>query len=166
MINKMATGQDDNKVNDNIIAFEERVKLLENKLSNEAENWSKKITKITFNLRGDVKLLVDVQADIASYKQLILDDVRKYSLILYKDMPGIKAMKKARFEFYSTKYPIVVKSSTDKKGLIEADIAKIQYKIDLLETHIDFLRESGSNLETLSYSVKNRIQLLDILGLG
>lgn len=158
----MAEAQETNK----LLAFEKSVKTLENKLTNESENWSKKITKITFDLRGDVKLLVNVQADIASYKQMILDDIRKYSLVMYKDMPGLKAMKKSRYEFYSTKYQINVKSGTDKKGLIEADIAKIQYKVDLLETHIDFLRESGSNLESLGYSVKNRIQLLEILGLG
>ena len=158
----MAEAQEPNK----LLAFEKSVKILENKLDNEADNWNKKITKITFALRGDVKLLIDVQADIASYKQLLLDEVRRYSLTLYKDMPGLKAMKKSRFEFYSTKYQINVKNGTDKKGLIEADIAKIQYKVDLLETHIDFLRESGSNLESLGYSVKNRIQLLEILGLG
>jgi hypothetical protein len=146
--------------------FYDNCKLLETKLNNETDNWNKKINILTSQVRSDIKLLIEVQADTVNCKQIIIDEIRKYSLIMYNDMPMIKMLKKNRFEFYSTSYKILIKDRGDKKQLIEADIAKLQYKIDLLETHINYLRETVSNLETLGYTVKNRIQLLEILGIN
>ena len=50
--------------------------------------------------------------------------------------------------------------------LIEADVADIQYKVDILDNHIDYLKGCGENLKQMSYSIKNRIELLNILGIS
>ena len=59
-----------------------------------------------------------------------------------------------------------MKSSGDKMKLIESDVADIQYKIDILDNHIDYLKGCGENLKQMGYSVKNRIELLNILGIS
>jgi hypothetical protein len=144
--------------------FEQNIKIIESTLNKETSYWDEIVKNLSNNIRGDIKKLIDTQAEVVSYKQIVLDEIRKYSLMMYKDLPMLKNLKKNRFEFYSNNYQLSLKNSSDKFVLIEADIAKIQYKIDLLETHINFLRETASNLETLSYIAKNRIQLMDILG--
>jgi len=144
--------------------YDNETQKIEIDLEKEVNYWNNLVKTISFTLKGDVKKLVEVQADIISYQQIVLEQVRKYSLILYKNMPSIKQAKKKRFEFYSTKYQIKVTSGSDKNGLIEADIAKFQYRIDLLDNHIKFLRDTSSNFITMNYAVKNRIQLMDILG--
>jgi len=34
-----------------------------------------------------------------------------------------------------------------------------------LDTHVDFLKGTGDNLKQMGYTVKNRLELLNILGL-
>lgn len=146
--------------------YDQETQTIEANLLKEVNYWNNIIKNISFTLKGDVKKLVEIQADIISFQQVVIEEIRKYSLIMYKNMPTIKQAKKKRFEFYSTKYQIKVSSSTDKRGLIEADIAKFQYRIDLLDNHINFLRDTSSNFTTMNFAVKNRIQLMDILGLN
>lgn len=145
--------------------FEKQTQQLESNLNKEVTNWETIVKNMTKGIRGNIKTLPDVEADIINYKQLVDSDIRKYSLMLYKDNANIKPLYKKRFEFYSTSYQIKLKNSTDIRALIEADINKIQYKIDLIEAHIAFLRDTSNNLKTLTYSFKNRIDLLNILGL-
>jgi recombination/repair/ssDNA binding protein UvsY len=145
--------------------YELQVKQLENDLDNEVESWKRIINKLTTGIKGTIQKLPEVESDVLNNKQLVDSDIRKYSLVMYKDVVAMKPLRKKRFEFYSTSYQLKVKNGTDIKMLTESDLAKIQYKIDLLDTHIDFLRDTSANLKTLGYSVKNRIELLTILGL-
>jgi hypothetical protein len=150
---------------DKIKIFEQQTKQLESNLNKEVIHWENIIKTCSDGIRGNVKNLPDVDADITNYKQLCDADIRKYALMLHKDNAALKPLRRKRFEFYSTNYQIKVKNSSDIKPLIEADIAKIQYKIDLLDAHIGFLRDTSSNLKSLGYSYKNRLELLNILGL-
>lgn len=145
--------------------FEQQTKKLESDLNKEVSNWESIIKKLTSGSRGNIKNIPEIEADVINYKQLVDSDIRKYSLMLYKDNSSIKPLFKKRFEFYSTSYQIKLKNSSDIKALIEADINKIQYKVDLLDAHIAFLRDTSNNLKSLSYTFKNRIELLNILGL-
>lgn len=146
-------------------AYELQVKQLEHELDNEVENWKKTINRLTTGIRGTIQKLPDVESDVLNNKQLVDSDIRKYSLVMYKDVVKMKPLRKKRFEFYNTSYQLKVKNGTDIKMLTESDLAKVQYKIDLLDAHISFLRDTSANLKTLGYSVKNRIELLTILGL-
>ena len=150
---------------DKLKIFDQQTKQLEQELNTEVANWSGIIRTLTNGIRGNIKNLTDVESEVVNYKQLVDADIRKYALMMYKDNASLKPLKKKRFEFYSTNYQIKLKNSSDIKGLIEADIAKIQYKIDMLDAHIGFLRDTSSNLKTMTYSFKNRIELLNILGL-
>ena len=134
-------------------------------LDAEVKHWEHIIKGCSNGIRGNIKDLPDVDSQITNSKQLCDADIRKYALMLHKDSAHLKPLKKKRFEYYSTTYQIKVKNSSDIRPLIEADIAIIQYKIDLLDAHIGFLRDTSSNLKSLGYSYKNRIELLNILGL-
>ena len=157
----------DNNENENskLKLYEQQVQKLEHSLDLEVDEWNNIIKKITKGIRGSIQKLPEVESEIINNRQLIDADIRKYSLMMYKDVVSLKPLKKKRFEYYSTSYQIKLKNSGDIKFLIETDIAKIQYKIDLLEAHINYLRDTSINLKTLGYSVKNRIELLNILGL-
>lgn len=157
--------EDNNKNDNKMKLFEQQVQKLEKSLELEVDKWNKIIKNLSNNTKGNIQKLPETESEILNTKQLIDADIRTYSLMMYKDVMSVKPLKKKRFEYYSTSYQIKMKNSTDIRSLIESDIAKIQYKIDLLDTHISFLRDTSSNLKTLGYSVKNRIELLNILGL-
>jgi hypothetical protein len=48
--------------------------------------------------------------------------------------------------------------------LIEADLADHQSFIDELDEHVNFLKDTSKNLESINYAVKERIELANILG--
>ena len=146
--------------------FKQTTILLEQQLDKEQDNWDKVIIELSKKVKGDIKYLYEVDADITNYKQLIVSEMRKYSLYIYKDNKVLKSLIKSRFEWYSTKYQINIKSSGDKMKLIESDVSDIQYKIDLLDNHINYLKGCGDNLKQMAYSIKNRIELLNILGIS
>lgn len=150
----------------NLDKYKQNTKLLEDQLNAEQVNWDDLISKLGAKLKGDIKFLYEVDADLSSYKQLITSEMRKYALTIYKENKVLKGLIKSRFEWYSTKYQINIKSSGDKMKLIEADVADIQYKVDILDNHIDYLKGCGENLKQMSYSIKNRIELLNILGIS
>lgn len=138
---------------------------LEKQLETEQNNWNSILAKLSKQLRGDAKNLYVVDADITNYRQLTTSEIRTYALMIYKENKNLKPLIKKRFEWYSTKYQIQVKNSGDKMKLIEADVSDIQYKIDLLDNHVDFLKNTSDNLKQMGYTVKNRLDLLNILGL-
>ena len=146
--------------------FKQTTILLEQQLDKEQDNWDKVIIELSKKVKGDIKYLYEVDADITNYKQLIVSEMRKYSLYIYKDNKVLKSLIKSRFEWYSTKYQINIKSSGDKMKLIESDVSDIQYKIDILDNHINYLKGCGDNLKQMAYSIKNRIELLNILGIS
>lgn len=146
--------------------FKQTTILLEQSLDGEQQQWDSRIIDLSKKLKGDIKFLYEVDADISSYKQIIISEMRKYSLIIYKDNKVLKGLIKSRFEWYSTKYQINLKSSGDKMKLIESDVSDVQYKIDILDNHIEYLKGCGDNLKQMAYSIKNRIELLNILGIS
>lgn len=150
---------------DKMKIFEDATDTLKKKLDNESKIWNDRVKKLTNDLKGDIKKLIEVQAEVISYNQIVSDEIRTYTLMLYKHSINTKELTKQRYEFYSTKYQINVKNDTTKKSLIEADIAKIQYRSDLLEIHIHFLRDTGKDFESLNYAIKNRIALANLYGL-
>ena len=111
---------------DKIKMFELQTKQLETTLDAEVKHWEDIIKKCSNGIRGNIKDLPDIDSEVANNKQLCDADIRKYALMLHKDNAALKPLKKKRFEFYSTSYQIKLKNSSDIKGLIEADIAKIQ----------------------------------------
>jgi len=138
---------------------------LEKQLDSEHKNWDSLMAKTAKLLKGDAKNLYIVDADITNYRQMTTSEIRTYALMIYKENKSLKPLVKARFEWYSTKYQISIKNSGDKMKLIESDVAEIQYRIDLLENHVEFLKDTGNNLKQMGYTVKNRLELLNLLGL-
>jgi hypothetical protein len=138
---------------------------IENQLEGEHKNWDKILAGLSKKLRADAKNLYIVDADITNYRQLTTSEIRTYALMIYKESKILKPLVKKRFEWYSTKYQIALKNSGDKMKLIESDVAEIQYRIDLLDNHVDFLKNTADNLKQMGYTVKNRLELLNILGL-
>ena len=151
--------------NQKLEKYKEETETLNLNLTIETQNWNDIIKNLAHKLKGDIKNLIETQAEIISYKQILIDQIRKYALEISKNQTNIKVLKKLRFEFYSGGgYQLTIKNSGDKSALIEADIVDIQYRTDILDVHISYLRETGDNLKTMDYTVKNRIQLMDTLG--
>jgi hypothetical protein len=131
---------------------------------NEAtKKWKAIIDNLTERLRGDIKDVIEIQAEAISYRQTIIDEVKSYSVKIYRLVQKVKVLTKARFEFYATSYQVKT-SGTEKIKLIEADLSDYQLFINELDEHVNFLRDTSKNLDNINYTVKNKIELTNILG--
>jgi len=123
--------------------------------------WNKTISDMSNKLNCSAKDVTPLQASVISSRQEIVEQIKTVSYELYKFMPKIKLLKKQRFEFYHTKYPIAT-SGPEKMKLIEWDLANYDHKKDIIDTHIEFLRESMKNIDNLGYAIKNKVLLYQL----
>lgn len=133
------------------------------KMTESTKQWKGLVNNLTEKLKDDIKYAVDVQAEAISQRQNVVDEVKTYSVYIYKLMQKMKILTKARFEFYATSYQVKT-SGTEKLRLIESDLSEYQLFIDELDEHVIFLRETSKNLESINFGVKNKIELANILG--
>lgn len=146
--------------------FDELLEKLENELNASETVWNGRVAELSKRMREtDLRKTPDLQAEIVSLRQVIIDEIKANSYRILKSLPKLKEQQKKQFEFFTTGYKIPVKHSTDKRMLMDAALAKHQHKIDLYENHIQFLRDTGKNLDNLHYAIKNKIEIMNIMGL-
>jgi hypothetical protein len=128
------------------------------------KNWSSIVAGLSNRIKDDhLKDLVDIQAEAISHRQLVVEEIRKYSVRIHKLVQKMKVLHKSKFEFYATSYQVKT-NGTEKLRLIEADLSEYQSFIDEMDEHVNFLRDTAKNLESLNYSVKSKIELYNIIG--
>lgn len=133
------------------------------KMIEATKKWKAIVDALTLRLRGDIKDVIDIQSEAISHRQTVIEEVKSYSVKIYKLVQKMKVLTKARFEFYSNKYEIKT-SGGEKVKLIDADLSEYQLFINELDEHVNFLRDTSKNLDQINYTVKNKIELTNILG--
>jgi len=138
--------------------------ILSKKMYESSKLWISIVKNLTSRISSDdLKSIVNVQAEAISHRQNVVDEIKVYSVKIHKLVQKMKVLTKARFEFYATSYQVKT-SGTEKLRLIEADLSEHQCFINELDEHVNFLRDTSKNLESINYSVKARIELANILG--
>jgi len=152
-------------MSDQIKDFSDILMNLENKLKNIEKIISEKITQLTNKINCELKETIDLSAEATSYRQYIVDIRTEFYFKLYKEIPKLKQLKKSRYEYYFTKYPIKTNSS-EKTKLIESDVAYHEAKMEIYQNHINYLTESLKTVDHVIYSVKNKIELYNATGIS
>ena len=142
---------------------EDKRKELSKSMMESESQWKVIIKTLTTKLKSDVKDVIELQADTISYRQIVVDEIKVYSVKIYKLVQKMKVLSKERFEFYATSYQVKT-SGTEKLKLIESDLSEYQLFINELDEHVNYLRETSKNLESINYGIKNKIELTNILG--
>jgi hypothetical protein len=141
----------------------ENIKNLAKEMIESEKEWDARIRLLTTKLNGDIRGTVELQSEVISYRQMITDEVKLYAVRIWKLVQKMKVLHKARYEFYATAYQVKT-SGTEKVKLIDADLSEHQLFISELDEHVNFLRDTGKNLDNMHYSIKNKIELENILG--
>ena len=80
-----------------------------------------------------------------------------------KETTKIKRLRQDKFVFYATGFGI--KTNLGEKGiLIDGHLAENDRSLEIIESHIQFMRDTVKNLESLGFAVKNMIELMNYLG--
>jgi hypothetical protein len=137
---------------------------LTTKLDDTEKFWNTTIEKLADKLNCSAKDVVPLQAEVISVRQQLSENIKNMSYEIFKVVSKIKVLKKQNFEWYSTKYPISVNAS-EKAKLVEWDLHKADHRKDILDNHIEFLRETLRNIDNLNYAIKNKITLYQMTDL-
>ena len=122
-----------------------------------------KIIRVDLTNPSSAKEIMEAQSLALSYRQGISEQINFFLNKRSKETTKIKKLRQDKFIFYATGFGI--KTNLGEKGiLIDGHLAENDRSLELIESYIEFLRETTKNLESLSYSVKNMIELMNYLG--
>jgi hypothetical protein len=142
---------------------------LEEFFNGKRSEWNKnveplfKVLAVDLNKNTSTKEILDCQSLALSYRQQINEQINFFLNKRSKETTKIKKLRQDKFIFYATGFGI--KTNLGEKGiLIDGHLAENDRSLELIESYIEFLRDTVKNLESLSYSVKNMIELMNYLG--
>ena len=142
---------------------------LEEFFSVKKEEWTKKLEPIYEVLRVDLKnpsnlrVIIETQSDILSYRHTLNEHVSYFLNKISKAMTTLKTWRADKFIYYATGYGLKTNTS-EKTILIDAHVAEWERGIELIQTHIEFLRDTSKNLESIQFAIKNMVSLIEYLG--
>ena len=127
--------------------------------------WQTEILKI-ITMSKDERKIAEASIVALSYRHKFIDDLAKYSDFLSNTAEQLSQYRKERlFYYYKPKNDdIRMQNAPDRNIAIAADISPIQRKIDLIKSHIDFLKNCIGTMDKFGYFVKSKIEL-DKLGI-
>ena len=139
---------------------ETRITLLDTKLGEQRDKWTKKITA----LANGIKTLSGMEiviGDILQTRQLLVEQLM-YIQIKSKEQKKSLDLKwkDAWIKYYQYDYKL-----TDKvrSQFLEAELADDKMIHSLLENQIEFYRESVKTLDNMGFAVRNRLAIKDLV---
>lgn len=142
---------------------------LEDFFENKRKKWNDNVEPLFEVLSLDLsnpsngRKLLDSQALSLSYKQNINDEINLFLTKRIRESTKIKKLRQDKFIFYATGF--AVKTNLGEKGiLIDGHLSENDRTMELIESYIDYLRDTSQNLDKLGYSIKNMIELLKYIG--
>jgi hypothetical protein len=141
---------------------------MEDFFSKKREDLLKEINPLISSLSLDMSLsenpkkLLDSQAIALSLRLQINEQVNYFLNKRTKESIILKKLKQEKFIFYATSFGVKTNMG-EKVILIEAHLGEYERAVLMIESHIDFLRETVKSLESFGYSIKNMIELYSLL---
>jgi hypothetical protein len=142
---------------------------LEEFFSDKRSEWNKNVEPLFKSLSLDLsnpnnsREFLDTQALALSYRQILNEQINFFLNKRSKETTKIKRLRQDKFVFYATGFGI--KTNLGEKGiLIDGHLAENDRSLEVIESHIQFMRDTVKNLESLGFAVKNMIELMNYLG--
>ncbi len=141
---------------------------LEEFFNQKREEWNNNINplfdviKENFTVESHHKVL-EAQAVALTYRQILNEQISFFLNKRTKEEVKIKKIRQDKFVFYAL--GVGLKTNTGEKTiLIDAHLAENDRTILLIENYIEYLRSCSKNLESLGFTIKNIIELMNYLG--
>lgn len=132
----------------------------------ERTTWLKRIQELSIRMRN-IRELGEVQVDLFSDRQRILEYCHNLGQILSKLNSEFRKRKKDQLVFHSEKSQANYKyGSNEKSTLIDGDLSELKSRIDLVDNQISYMNETSKTIDHMLYGVRSRIQLEDYLRAG
>ncbi len=131
--------------------------------TNQRELWTALLTPLFHQIgTREPKVIMEAQSESLAIRSRIQSDISKYSSELSKAYVSFNNAFGDRMEYYMTGFGVKTASS-EKVKMVDRDLAEAKRKTELLEIHIDFLRESRKICDNLGFSIKNIVSIISYL---
>jgi len=141
---------------------EDGIEKLLSKLKEREDYWNKTIDVIKGKLMCSVKDVIPVQAEAISLRQILTEQIKSMSYEIYKLIPKMHTCRKQIFEYYAGAKAPYITNASERNKLVEWDMALHDQRKNVLDEHINFLRETMRNVDNINYSIKNKITILQL----
>lgn len=131
---------------------------LEDKLKTERKEWNEKIEELIRSIGYNNKLS-EAQVYQLSYRQMIIEQIASYKVVLEKQQENLDSQICSRFRDYTLLYDIKL-SSSEKNQFAQSDLKSYKLQVKLIETQIQYFQECIKTLDNLGFSIKNRITII------
>lgn len=126
------------------------------------ESWTKCLMPLFNQLKDVPQAVYEMQAEALSYRHSLNEEIAYFLQKLTSETSQMKQAKRDRFVYYATGFSL--KTNTGEKSvLVDGDLAEIDRTIELMQLHIDFLRDCVKTVDNLQYAVRNRVMLMEYL---
>ena len=134
------------------------------KFEEESAEWSEKIRVLSIRMKN-IKEIAEVQVDLYSNRQVLLEYVTKLGQVLSKLNAKYRKDRAERLKHWSENSQIKY-GTNEKTPLIEGDLAELKERIDLVDGYISFLNETIKTVDFMLYGIKSRIALEEYMRSG
>jgi len=125
-------------------------------LGNHRSEWTSKIRELAKAFKN-VDDLNDAMVTIPSYRQIIIEQIAQLNIkIKEQERKLSKTYKESFIKYYEYDYKLTDKQ---RESFLKADMSDESMILSLLETQMDFMRESVKTLDNMSWAVRNKLQL-------
>ena len=125
-------------------------------LNEQRQEWTVKIRDLAKCFKS-VDKLNDAMVQIPSYRQILIEQIAQLNIKIRQQQAKLSKTYKSKFvSYYEYDYKLTDKQ---KESFIKADMSEDSMILNLLETQMDFMRESVKTLDNMSWAVRNKLQL-------
>jgi hypothetical protein len=127
------------------------------RFSKEREDWTSKVSSLSERLRN-IYDVAELLTDLYSQRQIAGDYAHELVGHASRLNRIYRERKKERFLYYTQNYDL--RLDKDPKMLfIDVDLADLVERREILQNHLEFMRETLRSIDTMCYGVKHRIAL-------
>jgi hypothetical protein len=147
-----------NLENQQAASSEQQVSYVE-RFESERNDWTEKVREIAKRFKN-VEDLVDVQVDLYSERQRAAEYMHQLMVLQSK-------LKKNWIAEYKKIYDSLILdqdyrySEKEKQRIAEEKSSGSKLKLDILQTHVDFFRETIKTIDNMIFGVKHRLEIED-----
>ena len=128
---------------------------------NERAEWREKIQVIALNLKS-IQTVAEAQIELFSTRQILLEYSYKLASIISKLGTKERQERARKLREYQESKDVRY-GVNETKTMVEADLAEITQKIELVEGHRKFLDQTIQTVDHMLYGIKSRIALEEYL---
>jgi hypothetical protein len=121
--------------------------------------------KADFSNIDNAKKVMDIQTSALAYRQNIGEEISFFLNKRSREEVKLKMSKQEKIVWYAVGSPLAGKKFTAAQltAIVDAHIAETERTIQLIDVHIDFLRDLSKRLNDIPYTFKNLVDLMNYL---